>query len=441
MSTEIEDRLTAALGARAEQVTHADLPPLVVPEATVVPFVRRPVVWGLAAAACAALAVPFVVTNHDRGTDNIAPAPSPTSDVTPAPVASLTGDLDGDGTDETVSIDAHGTLSVVLASSNSGTPLTADAGADGSTLVGLASIDDSGAQSVVTDDRGTGRVFRVTADGLTQVEVEGGQFYYPFTRTDPGMTWWVADITPERPEPGSQLWTAAGIGEGPFWDASSWALNSAGHLQSTAVGDFCAATGATPAPCGGHTGVTVGTGKGQRQVALLPEATAVIGDGGSFPISIDGGGGPGTVRLQGDTVSVDFPGGSPAQQVAIPGQGDLVVYRNLVGGSEVPGILVRRTSGSTETFFVVSWRAGDLVILDVPSGVPTLATHDDQTTWLSANGHLFTRWQDFPSILGKAIVMWSLDGTAGLTSQQVFGPGNDEAICIDSVDPPDYEGC
>ena len=413
MSTEIEDRLTAALGARAEQVTAADLPPLVVPGATVVPFVRRPLVWAVAAAACVALAVPFVVENLDRGGDNISPAPSPDATTPTFFGASLTGDLDGDGTDETVSIDEHGIISVVLASSSSGTPLTADAGADGSTLVALVKLDDSGAQSVFTGDRGgTGRVFRVTGDGLVQVEAEGG-----------GPHWF-----PQRGE----LLTAARTGIAHIMSMDSWRLMPNGKLGPVPLGEYCDFEIGAPRPCGNGDGVT----SDGLQVALFPESN-VVPDGQSLPIAIDGGGGPGTITLDGSALTVDFPGGSPAEQVTIPGQGTNKLLSSFMPGVEVPGIVVRQTrSDGYVVFTIVTWRAGHLTVLDTGEQI---SSWDDHTSWMSTTGRLFTMSPDVNGD-GASVQQWSMTET-GVVAQDVTAPDGRRQICFGEGDPPTYDAC
>jgi hypothetical protein len=378
-------------------------------------------VWAVAAAACVALAVPFAVSNLDRGSDDISPAPTTTPT---SPAASLTGDLDGDGTDETVTIDEHGKLSVVLASSDSGTPLTADAGADGSTLVGLVSVDDSGAMSVVADDRGTGRVFRVTADGLVQVEVKDGQSFYPFTHNEEGQTWWVAD---------GRLLTGVDIGVAPIWAAKDWTLNAGGELDATELGEYCVEGQADPAPCGGGAGVVDGDG---LQVALFPESS-VVPDGESLPIAIDGGGGPGTITLDGSTLTVDFPGGSPAEQVTIPGKGTNQLLSSFVPGVEVPGIVVRQTqSDGYVVFTIVTWRAGHLTVLD--SG-DQISSWDDHTSWLSTNGRLFTM---SPDVNGDAasLQQWSMTET-GVVAHDVTAPDGTRQICFGEGDPTPYDAC
>ena len=66
MSTQLEDRLGAALRARAEQVQPEDLGPVEMPHRGALPW--RPVLLGLAAAAAvAAVVLPFATGGPDRG--------------------------------------------------------------------------------------------------------------------------------------------------------------------------------------------------------------------------------------------------------------------------------------------------------------------------------------------------------------------------------------
>jgi hypothetical protein len=416
MSTEIEDRLTAALGARAEQVTTADLPALVVPEATVVPFLRRPVVWGLAAAACIALAVPFAVNNHDRHTDNISPAPSPTSD--PTPGATLTGDLDGDGTNETVSIDEHGTLSVVLASSNSGTPLTADAGADGSTLGGVVYLDDSDAQSVVTDDRGTGRIFRVTAEGLVQVEVVDGKFFYPFTNSDPESTWTILN---------RGLLTVTDTPDKAVFDAQAWRLDNRGLLTGDYVGEICSGTDSeTFAYCGGGSGVL----SDLRQVALFPEAQP-LGAGESFQGGVYEG--SATVSLNGNVLSIRI-GTNQAHTFDLgPGQDRKLYSATLSGEADTTAVVVSEQDAAGTRFRVIGWQAGELAEFGPsPESVPAV----DQVSWVSVTGHLFTRHHNGDDQV--VVEDWTLTTDGRLVSHELSAANGMPSICFD---PPAYDGC
>jgi len=429
--TDLETRLSAALHAKADLVTPESLPPLAMPEPRVVPFVRRPATWAVAAAASAVLiALPFVLQGSDERSERPPATEGPTPTGT-ATTTELTGDLDGDGYDETITLQ-DGTLSVVLASSNSGQPLTAVVPA-GYTLAGLIRLDDSRAHQVVVHELADALIFRVTAAGLTQVTSPGGEMYEPFVGNDSQA--WVIE--------GDQLLSAQlpmSADDRIGMAAQRWIIDNRGDLSSTLLGELCwSADSEHLRPCGGGSGVVAGDPA--LQVALFPRATEVIHSGESFPIAIDGGGGPGTVSLDGSTVSVDFPGGSPAQEVTIPGPGSIAVYTTFLPGVEVPGIVVRQTrAGGFDWFYVVSWSAGELTLLEpgsVPEGVSNqFYSGDDQSMWLSEAGHLLMSW---PSQVGNGnyVVRWTLD-QATLTAQFVTTPEGDRQICME---PPSYGGC
>lgn len=87
MSSPTEDRIAAALGARADLVTHADLRPLDIPS----PRRRAPrpgVLLLAAAAATVAVGAPFVLTGDDGGDPALPPAGTPTPTPTPSPTPS-----------------------------------------------------------------------------------------------------------------------------------------------------------------------------------------------------------------------------------------------------------------------------------------------------------------------------------------------------------------
>jgi hypothetical protein len=109
MSTVIEDRLAAALKARAELVQPDDFDHLSLRPPVSTPIWRRPVLVGLvAAAAAAAVAVPLVVTR-----DHSAEHPRSSSEL-PKPVHTLSGDVDGDGQVDRLGATGR-TLTVTLA--------------------------------------------------------------------------------------------------------------------------------------------------------------------------------------------------------------------------------------------------------------------------------------------------------------------------------------
>jgi hypothetical protein len=144
MSTALEDRLTAALLARAELVQPEDLRHLALPAPAPTPIWRRPTVVALvAAAAVAAVAVPFLLRD-----DQVARHPLPSNRFPlPTPEHALRGDVDGDGRPDRIRAAGH-TLTVTLAADPthavtrrlphlSGLVGLVDAGAPGSTIVAV----------------------------------------------------------------------------------------------------------------------------------------------------------------------------------------------------------------------------------------------------------------------------------------------------------------
>jgi hypothetical protein len=122
----VEDRLTAALHARAGQVTHDDLTTLLVPGPR---RSRRPawVATGVAAAVAAALVVVPLVVDDGGSEPQPAPAPSPSpSPIEPAQARDeVRVDLTGDGEDDRVWI-AGSRLRVDLSTGTSGDSPVAD---------------------------------------------------------------------------------------------------------------------------------------------------------------------------------------------------------------------------------------------------------------------------------------------------------------------------
>jgi len=132
MSTALEDRLTAALHARAELVQPDDFDHLTLQPPRPAPLWRRPVVVGLvAAAAVAAVIIPIVLRS------DTSQHPRPSTKL-PTPVHTLSGDVDGDGKPDRLRATGN-TLSVRLAS-DPAHPLTARV----PHLAGLVGLADTG---------------------------------------------------------------------------------------------------------------------------------------------------------------------------------------------------------------------------------------------------------------------------------------------------------
>lgn len=161
----IEERLTAALQARADQVTPEDLTPIAVPKAR---RSRRPVLLAAAVAAAVVAAVVAVPLLGDQGREiRPAPAPNQTSDPTPTVAQgsrSLTVDMDGDGTKDRVRL-KDGGLEVVLGNGTAGSgasvapgsvllPPVTDAGTKNPLVIALPPAGSDQPATTVTYDEG-----------------------------------------------------------------------------------------------------------------------------------------------------------------------------------------------------------------------------------------------------------------------------------------------
>lgn len=433
MSAELETRLKAALNARADLVHPEDLPALEVPTATVTPLVRRPVPWVVGAAAAAVVvAVPLALRD---GTDELSPAPSPsgptrlftpteTSTGAPDDGRTLTGDLDGDGDPEQITINDQGVVRITYSQLQGDWAEIPAAGSPGTTLAGLAQIDPAQpkAMAIVTDDHGVGSVFRLVPNGgfilPEEVVVNGAGDYETFNRDEDGQQWGITAS--------GQLVTTFETSAPGIWYTHHWALAPNGKLDSAMLGEMCSEGGNMPAPCGGGEGVT---GRDGLQVALYPETTEVLPAGETMTLGIDGGGEPGQVSLEGDVLTVDFGTGDP-DSVTIPGEGRKQLLTTVLPGIEVPGLIVRHREDNGLLYYdVVSWWNGELTVID---GGDQLYAGDDQFTWVSATGRIFTRW---PSQQGNGefLKSWSVSGQT-LESEEITNVDGSKQICFDFAD-------
>jgi len=111
--TTVEDRLTAALAARADQLQVEDLRPPELPNRSK-SWVRRPATYLAAAAACAAaVAAPFVIAGDDDAPPEHGPATQPADPESPSSageggdwpvVRTERVDVDGDGIEDEVNV-------------------------------------------------------------------------------------------------------------------------------------------------------------------------------------------------------------------------------------------------------------------------------------------------------------------------------------------------
>ncbi len=443
MSTLLEDRLAAALQARAELVAPEDLRPLAVPETSRRPW--RPVLAGLAAAATvAAVAVPLAT----GGSDEERPAPPATSS-TPSPSAVATpfdetsrarGDVDGDGAADLVRTDQEGLVRVDLADGSSAElqqPL-------GSSIEGLAEVGTQGLAIVLGIDSGDERPAHVLrwVDGRLE---EVGTLDDALIGIRPGATFWVEDQV---------LYT--GTFEGTFGDepvrvaTRSWELRD-GLLRSNPMGQRCwqpSEKQPHPVSCSSF-GSEFDVGPRGDLPALFPAVGRLykVGEtwslGGSESVELVGKTGEyveeGDVELvvhvDGIVARADVPAGGPPE---------------LLGGrvrtrGDAPAFVVRQEGGDSMTTTVFTFWNGELIALPQPTEVPFgngFREVDGSTpyhlTWLSEEGVLYTA-EGIDEATGRSrthLWRWSDDLGDRLTSEDLG------VACLDfSVDPTTYGRC
>lgn len=453
MSTLMEDRLAAALRARAEQVQPEDLRPLVPAapsEARRTRTARRrraAVLVGLATAACSvAVAGPLLL--GDPGPDEAtAPAvptePQPTSS-TERPMGATVVDVDGDGTEDTATVVRQDGDPVLRVDLGSGDRVEAPLpeGVPGSLLVAGDLGGEPGQELVVPlSDRAYDlpRVFTwLAGEGLVVAT-------YP----ESGLEGWRADVPQNRwtvLKNSLRTWEAErveGDGRYPYWD---WSLDDRGRLEPGPIQLGCAAPEDAPAPCpddvdDGKAGPDVGP-RGDLP-ALMPAVEDRLSDeryvyGPDFfgPDSDD------YAQLQGD---FEPEPGAPDGHVELvvttngvehrapvqAGWGPVLVPRYLVLHGDAPVLVVERPSGDTSFTSVFSFRNGELVELEAEGDVflgSGFVDHrgrmTEQRTWVSSEGKLFTAvlldwetrrhhlWQwdvgmtVTPTDLGEACIDW-----------------------------------
>jgi hypothetical protein len=422
MST-IEDRLSAALAARADLVQPEDLRHGTPPAAVVVPLRRRPATYLLAAACAAAVSVPVLVTSLGDGE----PAPPSTIPATPngdevagaywPVVYDYDGyDVDGDGqgdrlvirtrsgevlTTEPRRLEAH-------LSSGGTTAIVLDYGSYDLGATGPVDLDGDGADEIVywrgteTEEMG---VLRYADGALLDLEVPA----------DPGLTSmndeqgrlrarWIRDgqLFSSRSEEGG---FEPGDGGKPLpqrYPVEVWTWTIDGQaLAPVSQGQQCveALEQTRPFPCNGDPGPLPGTQPAAEETAPVaqPFEADVDGDGQDDVISLEGPENKeyveeGDVRL---VVSLGS-GGELTAPVPAGSSPDLFTTPYATDGNH--GLLVRQEGGdsSTMTLYLLE---GDELVVARPEGGIRLGNEFDgsgenttrTSTWLTADGRLFSR--------------------------------------------------
>lgn len=436
MST-TEDRLIAALAARADQVQPETLRAPEVPEApAAVTFLRRPAAYAVGiAAAAAAIAAPFVIGG--LGSDDAPPPPatqSPSPSLAPQPdiggewpvIDQGRADLDGDLVEDKIRLRAETGEPLI------GPRLRIEADlSDGESVFGIV---DSGSVSVnVVDhinadgDRDQELVLnRDHADGLTSslivVDIVDGHIVEveqaagaPLTTGD------VADAErsglayqTERWIEGGTLYSSRSVRSFPRYgmsfelpnpyvaDVWSWQLVD-GVLTPVVVGQLCINTlEETRKPCAGD--------EGEDLPAFFPEGTELIGVGESFTADVDFDGRDDTIALEGDVSDGSVGDGDVDLVVSTTSYGEKrwpvpagwapQVYATTIQIGMVDGLslLVSQEGGDSTTLTYVATGtegfAGELIAAEAtgaPFGSGFLEDGTPYDTWVGADDRMYTK--------------------------------------------------
>lgn len=461
MSTLMEDRLSAALRARADQVQPEDLRPVDVPVASVearrdrgARRRRRTVVLaGLAAAACAAAVAGPLLLGSTDDTGSPQPAgpsePRPTSS-TERPLGTAAADVDGDGRADQASlvrVDGGGFVLVVERATGERAVANAPASDPGA----LVSAGDLGGRrgeelvlQLIDDPSVLPAVYTWTdRDGL----VLGA---YP----DSGLEGWRADVPVNRwsaDEGGLRTWeteSVPGDERVPFWD---WQVDDQARLRPVGMRLGCVGTaGAEPVGCEGPDRwgkEEADMGPRDDLPTLMPAIAETLRDERFYY-----GRGPARgeyAQLQGDfgeegravaegDVELVVTEGKQVHRIPISaGQSPRLVPAVLVVAGDAPVWAVHRSGGDTSVLELFTFWNGELIQVE-PTGEVFLGSgvvdHQgeltEQRTWLTPDGSMFTallldwetrrhhlwRWNDdldaetiAPTDLGEACIDWETE--------------------------------
>lgn len=449
MSTLMEDRLAAALRAKADQVQPEDLRPLDVPVTPLRRRPRAPWVLGLAAAACAAaVAAPFVV-GDDVSREPAPSEPSVPTDPTEVPEAAvvLRADVDGDGERDAVRIvreegDAEYEVVVELAS---GDTVVNTGRTEILPEVVAGDLDRDGAADLVvrvSEDRS------VMPDVYTWLDREGlvrapwpAEEVAGWMPTGRDNRWSVADGR-------LQSWERPGIGypdvaRVPFW---TWSLDADRRLVPGPMRTRCIPEGAAlPVACEDPAPTSPEASPRGDLPALMPAVEETLTtEPYAYGADFFGPGNDDYAQLQGD---LGEEGGAVAEgqvelvvtvdgvehRAPVPaGQSPELVPQTLTVHGDTPVLLVRQSGGDLAVTTVYGFRHGELLQIPDEGEVPLLSgfvDHDgeltEQRTWVTTGGQLFSavlldhesrrhllwHWDNLgetiaPTDLGEACIDW-----------------------------------
>ena len=484
MST-IEDRLTSALAARAEQVQPEDLREEGLP-APKVTWLRHPATYVVAAAACAAaIAAPFVL---DLGDADPSPAPpftsqTPTPSETLPPQEDVGGDWPVEFGTSPVDVDGDGVKDRTRVRHEPGEPLAGprarvevDLSSTGATVFGIVETFDSFvnvAEAVDLDGDGDRELtiyrddtdYRNGAEPFAVLSLVEDRLVEATVPATPALVTGIIHDGDTGRGYQSRVWVTAGVmrsyittdtytGVEPLnlpltypVQVTSWSMVD-GALVPRDQGRQCIDIAADP---GNDLPVPCPAGFGDTgSPALFPEQDQTIGLGESFEVakgsvtftvSLDGGPvdhgavEPGTTELV-----VELPGGE-VQRVPLPGGWVPAAYTTPVrmAGSDLT-VLVAQEGGDSTTMTLVVVRQGKVMAAltdgPVPFGGGWLgAEAQGFQTWIGPDNVVYTRVMTEPMVEQYDVYRWALGGTVSIDETPTLQPQSVGCFDIDNSAP------
>ncbi|MGN6578124.1 MAG: hypothetical protein ACTHKG_20825 [Nocardioides sp.] len=446
MSTPTEDRLRAALHARAEQVQPADLRPLELPRER--RGARRPLALGLVAAAAAAVVV-VLLAQGTGSPDRTPPPPADSASPSPSPREGASMDVDGDGGPDRVHLDFDESTGQFTVRVDLFTGETLEANGVSAVppelLTGFDLDSDTAAEVAVRAGVDPGQlpdVFTYVPDqGLVPVAFPEGPDGGAWRAAGADARWATRD--------GRLYYWAAPEGEAPdgvvdFWE---WRLEGASAVP---VGPTrrCLGEGVnSPVPCSSPGSFDVGP-RGDLP-ALFPAVgkTYKVGEtwklGGAESVELAGRSGEyledGDVELvvhvDGIVARADVPAGGPP----------VLVGGRVRARGDAPVLVVQQEGGDSMTTTVFTFWNGELIALPQPTDAPfgdgfrevdgSMRYH---RTWLSEEGVLYTAEgvDEGADQSRTRLWRWSDDFGKRLEAEDLG------VACIDfSAEPPAFGRC
>lgn len=463
MST-VEDRLTQALAARAEQVQPEDLRPPEVP-APKVTWLRHPATYVVAAAACAAvITAPFLV-DLGGGTDDPSPTPPSPSQTLP-PQEDVGGDWPAELGTSPVDVDGDGTKDKIRVRHEPGKPLVGDRArvevdlsSTGESVFGIVEtlggylnvshavdLDSDGDRELVLyRERVSSVVVALAEDRLVEVEAPAAPALFTGIIEEPDTgRGYQSTILPDEDVLRSYVTTDTYSGIEPLnlpilypVRMTAWSMVDGGLIPSD-EGVQCidvvnGPDSGRPVPC------PEGFGP-DSPPTLFPEQQETAGPGESFDVAL--GSDTYTVGLEddGSELVVEVPGGAE-KRVALPG-GETEVYTTPVdmSGANALALLVAQESGdSTEMKLVILQRGGLVVTVTegpVPFGNGRLSVDAGRfQTWIGPDGALYTAVMTIDSDEEYDVYRWAQGGTVSMGVTPTLQPLRLGCFAID-LDAP-----